>query len=275
MRIWLCLQCVIIAVYSQEKGIDIKENANVTAEGKIVGGKPVTRQQYPSACLFFNVGAQCAGTIINTWTILTAAHCFDDNKDKDQMVIELESRYLYDFTAREYDVSSFVIHENYNKSAKFACDIALIFLKKRIKFGSKAKKGVLVNHKRWMNVKEEKFVATGWGWTSYGGQLSDQGLMMTELQFVDSKTCSTMHNVTITPDMFCLYGKGIRDTCKGDSGGGILWNNMVVGITSHGDGCARIDKPSVYANVFYFRKWISDQIDNFMTRYCNRTTKKP
>lgn len=46
---------------------------------------------------------------------------------------------------------------------------------------------------------------------------------------------------------------------------------MIVGIVSHGDGCAKKDKPSVYSNVWYFRKWIDDQINIFLTRFCNRT----
>lgn len=33
-----------------------------------------------------------------------------------------------------------------------------------------------------------------------------------------------------------------------------------MGIVSHGDGCSNKDKPSIYTNVWFFRKWITDKI---------------
>lgn len=85
--------------------------------------------------------------------------------NKDLFTVFTESRYLYDFYAKSHDVRKFVIHEDYNKAAKFACDIALIFLADKIQFSSKAKKGVIVSHNKWMK-ENEKFIATGWGLTS-------------------------------------------------------------------------------------------------------------
>lgn len=58
----------------------------------------------------------------------------------------------------------------------------------------------------------------------YGGPVSKEGLMMTHLRYVPAQECSDLHKLEITPDMFCLYGDGARDTCKGDSGGGVFWN---------------------------------------------------
>lgn len=65
------------------------ENQHVEPQGKIVGGIPVSFKKFPSTVLFLNLGAQCAGTIINSWTVLTAAHCFDINKDKENMEVEV------------------------------------------------------------------------------------------------------------------------------------------------------------------------------------------
>lgn len=58
----------------------------------------------------------------------------------------------------------------------------------------------------------------------YGGELSKKGLMMTYLRFIPNDECGRLHSKTLTIDMFCLYGEGTRDTCKGDSGGGVLWH---------------------------------------------------
>ncbi|KAM3964807.1 cationic trypsin-3-like [Aphomia sociella] len=244
------------------------KNSKVDLDPKIVGGKPVPMEMFPFSVQFFNAGGLCGGTILNSWSILTAAHCFDINTDIHDMQVLVGSRYLYDFNAKSHDISSCVIHENYNLSTQFAYDIALLFLEKPIKFTDKAKKAIIVNHNRWMNVKEKKFIATGWGWTTHGGPISETGLMMTTLQFVTTENCSKLHGIKLTADMFCLYGEGERDTCKGDSGGGILWNGMLVGITSHGDGCAKRGKPSVYANVWYLRSWIEKTFYDFKNKYC-------
>ncbi|XP_026757108.2 trypsin epsilon-like [Galleria mellonella] len=266
------LSCLIIVfmhgnrlLYSQSL---VSKKAVANIQGKIVGGKAVNMEMFPTSVQFFNVGAMCGGTILNSWSVLTAAHCFDVNTDVNDMVVQVGSRYFYDFNAKSHDIFSFAIHERYNKSAQFACDIALLFLQTPIKFTNKSKKALIVTHNMWMNEKEKTFIATGWGWTTYDGQISQHGLMMTTLKFISSKKCSKMHGIKLTADMFCLYGEGKRDTCRGDSGGGVLWNGMLVGITSHGDGCAKKYKPSVYANVWYLRNWIEKTFYKFKDEHC-------
>ncbi|XP_045512977.1 chymotrypsin-1-like [Pieris brassicae] len=237
-------------------------------EGKIVGGKPVKMESFPFSVKFFNHGAMCSGTILNSWSILTAAHCFDHSKDIDEMLIVVGSRYAYDHSAATYEVLRYLIHEDYNKVMPFACDIALIFVTSPISFGKRSEKGLLVNTSKWMNANETHLIATGWGTTKYGGPISELGLMQTELRYVPKKDCERMHKMKFTADMFCLYGEGNRDTCKGDSGGGVLWRRMVIGIVSHGDGCAKKDKPSLYSNVWYFRKWIQKNVEQFVNNFC-------
>lgn len=56
--------------------------------------------------------------------------------------------------------------------------------------------------------------------------------MMTYLSYVPDKECSRLHRLKLSKDMFCLYGNGKRDTCRGDSGGGVLWRGYVLIIIS-------------------------------------------
>ncbi|XP_013133437.1 PREDICTED: trypsin-like [Papilio polytes] len=229
------------------------------SEGKIIGGEPIKIENLPSAVQFFNFGSLCSGSIINSWSILTAAHCFDNNKDIFNMVIQFGARYIYDYDGEIREVSDFVIHSNYSKAMPFACDIAIIFVNEVITFGSTVQKAVLVTNDSWKK-ENSKLIAAGWGWTKYGGPISDRGLMSTRLQFVPKGKCERMHQIKLTTDMFCLYGDGVRDTCKGDSGGGVIWNGMIAGIVSHGDGCSKKHKPSIYTNVLFFRNWIRSQV---------------
>lgn len=59
----------------------------------------------------------------------------------------------------------YVAHKDYNKAAPFACDIAVVFVDRPIRFSKKTSKAVLVNTAAWMSTKEKNFKATGWGWT--------------------------------------------------------------------------------------------------------------
>lgn len=53
--------------------------------------------------------------------------------------------------------------------------------------------------------------------------MSRNGLLMADLEYVTPEKCGSFHHLKIDPDMFCLYGQGAKDSCKGDSGGGVFW----------------------------------------------------
>lgn len=56
-------------------------------EKRIVGGKTVTKKKFPHAVQLFNFGGLCGGTILTSKTVLTAAHCFDENENLAEMLI--------------------------------------------------------------------------------------------------------------------------------------------------------------------------------------------
>ncbi|CAH0726050.1 unnamed protein product, partial [Brenthis ino] len=192
-------------------------------ESKIIGGRPAEIGKFSYAVLFFNHESLCAGSVLNSYSVLTAAHCFDENMDKDIMYIQ-RSKYIRDKNAEIFRVLSFVIHEKFNSVITFYADIALIFVKDPIKFGRDKQKALLVNNNKWMKSTNKAIFGIGWGWTNNTGSLSNIGLLRTNLRFVPKRKCEDLHRIKLTRDMFCLYGDGIRDTCKGDSGGGVIWN---------------------------------------------------
>lgn len=57
--------------------------------GKIVGGSPVLMEHFPSMVQLYNLGNMCAGNILNSWTVLTSAHCFDLNQNVQEIVIQV------------------------------------------------------------------------------------------------------------------------------------------------------------------------------------------
>lgn len=65
-------------------------------EGKVIEGEPISIERLPSAAQFFNFGNMCSGTIINSWSVLTAAHCFDHNREVSDMVIQIGKVFVVD-----------------------------------------------------------------------------------------------------------------------------------------------------------------------------------
>ncbi|XP_063359026.1 chymotrypsin-1-like [Cydia amplana] len=237
------------------------------AEILIAGGKPADLESYPWNVQFLNSGGMCAASILTQKTVLTAGHCFDFNKNIGDMSILAASRYIFDHHRQQHNVWDFRIHPDYNTSAIFSDDIAIIFIEDMFLFDRHVKPAKLVNTDRWMRETGTTFTATGWGQTSEDGELSLRGLMEAKLRFIPRKEClKEYEGVIFSHDMFCLYGNGTSDTCKGDSGGGILWNNMIVGIVSHGKGCLKY--PGVYSNVYYYTGWIKNITQELFQKYC-------
>lgn len=58
-----------------------------------------------------------------------------------------------------------------------------------------------------------------------------------------------------------------QDSCQGDSGGPLLVDGKLLGVVSHGEGCARSARrlPGVYTSVPAFKDWIDAQLASFQT----------
>ncbi|XP_068083150.1 trypsin-like isoform X2 [Anabrus simplex] len=100
--------------------------------------------------------------------------------------------------------------------------------------------------------------AVGWGYI--GENKTTDILQKVNLEIMNIRQCKKYIRPTIPIDrrVVCtlprLNGKG---TCEGDSGGPLISDGMVVGITSFGgENCIPVAYPSVYTKVAYFRDWI-------------------
>lgn len=54
---------------------------------RITKGEEAVLEEFPFLVQFLNLGSLCAGTILTTKTVMTAAHCLDANSDRNEMVV--------------------------------------------------------------------------------------------------------------------------------------------------------------------------------------------
>lgn len=93
-----------------------------------------------------------------------------------------------------------------------------------------------------------------------GGSTSNQ-LRQVQSFSINQDICAAVYAVfgaNVTAHMLCSgwFNNGGRDQCQGESGGPVYHNDVVVGITSWGYGCANLALPHVNARVSRLANWI-------------------
>jgi secreted trypsin-like serine protease len=239
------------------------------AHTSIVGGHTAGSGEYPWQVQVIprtKSGAEylCGGTLIADRRVLTAAHCAIKNST---ITVRIGSRTLD--AGNVVNVSSYARHPNYNANTS-RYDVAVLQL---------ASSGIAAGGKPLQLIQEEpsatedsywatgKMLAiSGWGTTSYQGDVSNQ-LLEAAVPRVGDGTCgqNDYYGSRFDPvTMVCAgFANGGVDTCQGDSGGPLAASTQsplpdpadtpsewrLVGVTSWGDGCAQPKKPGVYARV--------------------------
>ncbi|EFX73011.1 hypothetical protein DAPPUDRAFT_110246 [Daphnia pulex] len=131
-----------------------------------------------------------------------------------------------------------------------------------VKTTSKKPAAVLRAFSSYTNVRA---TIAGWGTTSSGinqfvpylliGNLSST-LLKANVTILANSKCAAQYGTTfVGANMLCAAAPD-TDTCGGDSGGPVIVNGVVVGITSFGVGCADPKYAGVYTRVSTYVNWI-------------------
>lgn len=160
---------------------------------------------------------------------------------------------FHKFGGQVVKVLMIIQHRRFNHTS-LDSDISLLLLETEIRLGPKSKIIKLIDDN--VHILEyQKAVVSGWGATKEGSSMSER-LQFIEVPIVDHDVCKLSYP-QLTDNMICAgYMEGRIDSCQGDSGGPLVINDVLVGIVSFGEGCARRFKPGVYTNVSAMRAFI-------------------
>ncbi|XP_014475336.1 PREDICTED: putative trypsin-6 [Dinoponera quadriceps] len=230
--------------------------------GRIVNGKKAISRQFPhQVSLRRSLSGYhfCGGSIISDKFILTAGHCVDNGEEviKAWTVTVVAGELRTDrttLTAQRRGVKTIEVHPKFNRSILLN-DVAILELTVPFVFTPEVSSVPLLSCDP---TPKTLCAVSGWGYLSEDG-IQSPDLMYVELPIREPKECQELLvNVTeMYLGMFCAgFLQGGKDACQGDSGGGMVCNNVLTGVVSGGEGCARPQTPGVYSNVHYFSDWI-------------------
>ncbi len=199
------------------------------------------------------VPSLCGGSLYNERTVITAAHCLQNYKTIEAFVGTTSL-----FSMHPIYVSDSIVHSGYNSRTQ-ANDIALLKLSKAAKFNDYVQPICLSSV---AETEGEQTVAMGWGLTQERGSISYH-LQKATVPVIDSSKCREMSGYPLDETMICAgYEDGMIDSCQGDSGGPLVVQRdgvfELVGVVSYGSGCARPNRPGVYADAYFFKDFITE-----------------
>ncbi|ROL48629.1 Prostasin [Anabarilius grahami] len=252
---------------------------------RIVGGSSASEGAWPWQVDIQtdSKGHVCGGTVIAENWVLSAAHCFPNPNDISSYLIYVGRQQLQGWNPDEtiHRIRRVVVPLGYT-DPQLGQDIALVELATPVVWSDRVQPVCLPYASAEFN-SDMKCMITGWGDIRDGVSLQGVGpLQEVQVPIIDSKTCQDMflinptENIDIRFDMICAgYQKGGKDSCQGDSGGPLVcqigdgsW--VQAGIVSFGLGCAKENRPGVYAKVSSFSNFIQNHVGGVQLKSASR-----
>ncbi|XP_050354196.1 CLIP domain-containing serine protease HP8-like [Nymphalis io] len=275
----------------------LPENCGSINGDRIVGGSYANLYEFPWMALVSRITGthngkrqtqfHCGGTAINSRYILTAAHCVvgqrlagirigDFNINTPEDCQGEYPHFVCEQHIQDIRINNTIVHEDFKVLPSVQNDIALIRLKYPIDFSFKNAKPIclpLFNKLRNISLDGKQATVAGWGITEFSR--ASPVLRKVEIPIKSDNECRHYYDRNydsgtnnIINKILCAGEVG-KDSCKGDSGGPLmleeLYNDIYrmiqFGVVSYGPQQCGSATPGVYTDVRQYVKWILDNIE--------------
>jgi len=233
----------------------------------VVGGEDAAPGEFPAVAEITFGPFFCTGTLITPTHVLSAGHCgsltgaaVGTPVGWPPALIDVIIGSHKAGDGEPASVSSVSVHPDYLASSGY--DISVLELTEA---SSKTPVKVAGPGERGIWTAGTLATIAGWGVTEEGGEQPDT-LQKARVPITTDAYCADAYSDFDETTMVCAgFPEGGVDTCQGDSGGPLFGRTSggtlrVVGATSFGEGCARPEKPGVYARVAdeTLRPWVEE-----------------
>uniref|UniRef100_A0A672L0M5 trypsin n=1 Tax=Sinocyclocheilus grahami TaxID=75366 RepID=A0A672L0M5_SINGR len=252
------------------------------SRGRILGGTSALPGAHPWMAALYIADEFCAGTLVSSCWIVSAAHCFLRNPLKSQIRVVLGQHSFNDTgpNTRTFAVQDYILYPRYTQFEPTLNDIALVKLKKvegRCALKTPFIRPICLPEKDMTFPDHSCCKISGWGHMHEKAN-SYSHLMEGVVKIIPFDQCSSpdVYGSEVRSGMLCAGSESCVDACQGDSGGPLACDcdgvSFLYGIISWGDGCGRSGKPGVYTLVPKYSVWINSVIKKSRKTSVNRTT---
>ncbi|XP_059395361.1 hepatocyte growth factor activator-like [Carassius carassius] len=247
-----------------------KRHEKRISRGRILGGTSALPGAHPWMAALYIADEFCAGTLVSSCWILSAAHCFLRNPLKSQIRVVLGQHFFNDTgpNTRTFAVQDYILNPRYTQFEPTLNDIALVKLKKaegRCAQKTPFIRPICLPGKHMTFPDHSCCKISGWGHMHEKAN-SYSHLMEGVVKIIPFDQCSSpdVYGSEVRSGMLCAGSELCVDACQGDSGGPLACEcdgaSFLYGIISWGDGCGRSGKPGVYTLVPKYSDWINSII---------------
>ncbi|CAK1540666.1 unnamed protein product [Leptosia nina] len=197
----------------------------------------------------------CASSVITNTRVLTAAHCWRTQQhEASKITVVLGSTFVFHGGLR-IDTSNVIIPNSY-KEEYLQNDIAILVFD-RVEFNDYIKPIALYRGEEFEVNKDQTVTILGYGRAGLSGTTTNQSLRHIEVQVITRNQCYFVFGEwPISASHICARKN--PTSCTGDTGGPLIVNNLLVGISSFTapDGCER-GIAAAYVRMEYWFTWVT------------------